>query len=561
MKYLSLYRKYRPQVFEEIVEQDCIVKILRTQVINNSISHAYLFTGTRGTGKTTLARIFARAINCENPKNGSPCLECATCKALSEPNGDIYELDAASNNGIDNIRDIKESVQYQPLVSKYKVYIIDEVHQLSPQAFNAFLKTLEEPPEYCVFILATTEPQKLPQTILSRCLKLDFRLVSNDGLCSHLSKILTDYNIKFTPEGVDLIAEAGEGSVRDSLSILEACISASSDLIDYNLVLDVLGSNNPDFILDTCNAILNGDINLALNQIDYASGRGKNMPVLFKDILKSFRDLLIIKNNSNADKFLKLPIAIFEKAKKIALSFGSSEILRCLEIFTEIDASIKFSTTPRYVLETAVAKCVCVTANDFQSQVARLEAVERKISDGITVTKYVKEIEVRNGSVQEPQRIQDEGKEIMSEVSDLPFDIGTVQTMPEEIKTEVQSKPVELDKPEKTDSKPNAKTISRAKAQQIKTAVLKALGERKLVILQTVFSDNQTYIAVNNNNVNIFVKSEFDMKMITDQIELIKSTINNALQIECNVYVKISDNKNKDDDFVGQFSANKVKFM
>lgn len=560
MKYLSLYRKYRPQVFEEIVEQDCIVKILRTQVINNSISHAYLFTGTRGTGKTTLARIFARAINCENPKNGSPCCECATCKALSEPNGDIYELDAASNNGIDNIRDIKDSVQYQPLVARYKVYIIDEAHQLSQQAFNAFLKTLEEPPEYCVFILATTEPQKLPQTILSRCLKLDFRLVSNDGLYNHLSRILNDQHIEFTPEGVNLIAEAGEGSVRDSLSILEACISASGETIDYELVLDVLGSNNPDFILDTCNALLGGDINFALEQIDYASSRGKNMPVLCKDLLKSFRDLLIIKNNSNAEKFLKLPHKVFEKAQKIATSYGATEILRCMEIFMSIDTQMKFSTTPRYVLETAVAKCVCVTENNLQSQQARLEAVERKIADGVTVTKYVREVEVRSESVSQPltQKTQTESTNL-SEISDLPFEENSSDLRPVETPFDEPIKAVAQN--EKTESKPNSKSVNKAKGQIVKNAIIKALSERKQVILQTVFLDTQTYVNVYSSSVEIVVRTEFDSKMVTKELELIGTVVSATLQGEYKIVVKIADSKQKDDNFIGQFSANKVKVI
>lgn len=559
MKYLSLYRKYRPQVFEEIVEQDYIVKILKTQVVNNSISHAYLFTGTRGTGKTTLARIFARAINCENPRNGSPCCECATCKALAEPNSDIYELDAASNNGVDNIRDIKDSVQYQPLLSRYKVYIIDEVHQLTTQAFNAFLKTLEEPPEYCVFILATTEPQKLPQTILSRCLKLDFRLVSNDGLCAHLSNILDKENIKYTAEGVNLIAESGEGSVRDSLSVLEACISASTSLVDYELVLDVLGSNNPGFILNTCNAILGGDINFALEQIEYASSRGKNMPVLCRDILKTLRDLLIIKNNSNAEKFLKLPQKVFDTAKTIATAYGTSEILRCLDIFTGLDTQMKFSTTPRYVLETAIAKCVCVTDNNLQSTSARLEAVERKINDGITITKVVREIEVRNNYSSVTQNdVQQPVKEVMNEVSDLPFEAEVKDLKP--VETPFEEAPKSKVN-EKVEFKPNQKAVNRAKAYQLKTDIMNIVKEKKMVFLYTIFSDPQTYLFIYTSSVEIHVKSEFDVKYINDGMEFVKSAVNNILQGEYNVFVKVSESKKNDEDFIGQFSANKVKVI
>ena len=226
MAYLALYRKYRPNTFDGLIGQEHIVKTLVNQIENDRLGHAYLFTGTRGTGKTSAAKIFAKAINCLNPKNGSPCGECECCRAISNPsNIDVIEIDAASNNGVNEIRDLREKVQYPPVSCKYKVYIIDEVHMLTGAAFNALLKTLEEPPKHAVFILATTEVHKIPATILSRCMRFDFRLISNEKIASLISKIYDEQDKDYEKEAVYAIAKAGEGSIRDALSIADTAIS------------------------------------------------------------------------------------------------------------------------------------------------------------------------------------------------------------------------------------------------------------------------------------------------------------------------------------------------
>ena len=238
--YLALYRKFRPNTFDEVIGQDHIIKTLKNQIEMKQISHAYLFCGSRGTGKTSVAKIFAKAVNCQNPQNGSPCFECEVCKNLQNSNNiDIIEIDAASNNRVDEIRDLRDKVKYPPIYGKYKVYIIDEVHMLTDSAFNALLKTLEEPPKHIIFILATTEPQKLPATILSRVLRFDFKLVGQQKLEDLIKNIFKKSNISFDNESISLIAKSGNGSVRDALSIADMCSSFSNNNIKYNDVLAV----------------------------------------------------------------------------------------------------------------------------------------------------------------------------------------------------------------------------------------------------------------------------------------------------------------------------------
>ena len=257
--HLSLYRKYRPQTFEDMVRQEHVVTVLRNQIVGDAIGHAYLFCGPRGTGKTSIARIFARAVNCEQPKNGSPCGVCPTCRALEEGSLDVSEIDAASNNGVNEMRDLREKVQYPPVSGKYKVYIVDEVHMLTDSAFNALLKTLEEPPAHAIFILATTEPHKIPATILSRCMRLDFKLIPEADLEAHLMKILDGMGKEYEREAVSAIARAGAGSDRDMLSIAEMCISYS-DKLTYEGVAAVLGSADFTRTGELCDAVLRADM-------------------------------------------------------------------------------------------------------------------------------------------------------------------------------------------------------------------------------------------------------------------------------------------------------------
>lgn len=375
--YLALYRKYRPKDFDEVVGQDHIVKTLINQIKFDKISHAYLFTGSRGTGKTSIAKIFARAINCTNLKNGSPCGECETCKSLEGTNIDVLEIDAASNNGVDEIRELREKVKYPPVVGRYKVYIIDEVHMLSISAFNALLKTLEEPPKQTVFVLATTEVHKLPATILSRCIRFDFKLVPLDILTNHLNNILTKEGVKFEDTAVNVIARAGEGSVRDTLSIADRCVSFAGDNLTYQKVIDVLGVSERDILIKLTDIILKKDTGNALVLLDEVLSSGKRPLVFSNDLISYFRDLLLIFSlKEKAREIVVVKDDIFEQMKTQAVQENYAEILKAIEVLSSVEQELRYSAQPRIVLETAVIKII--NESSLERRVERLEEIVKK---------------------------------------------------------------------------------------------------------------------------------------------------------------------------------------
>lgn len=379
--YQSLYRKYRPDTFEKVIGQEHITKTLVNQIRTGNIAHAYLLTGTRGTGKTSVARIFARAINCLSPQNGSPCGICDCCqKLLSGTSLDVVEIDAASNNSVDDARAIRDNVRYAPVDCKYKVYIIDEVHQLSGAAFNALLKTLEEPPAHAVFILATTEVQKIPATIMSRCLRLDFHLVPQEVLEKHVASIFDKENVKYTQEGVAAIAAAGEGSVRDTLSVADMCVSYS-EVVDYESVLGVLGANDPTLIAKIALATLSGDVKQAIDCIEEAAALGKSVQLLTKDLTKYFRDLIIIKHDSTANAILRLPDKLFGAASEIAKAFSPVVLMRALDIFSSVEAKSRYSNQPKILLETAIIKTATLSGEDLSDLLAKVASLEEKIKE------------------------------------------------------------------------------------------------------------------------------------------------------------------------------------
>ncbi len=417
--YLALYRKYRPSTFDGLIGQEHIVQTLVNQIKNNRLGHAYLFTGTRGTGKTSIAKIFAKAINCLSPVDGSPCGKCDVCKALSDSNNiDVIELDAASNNGVNEIRDIREKVQYPPVSCAKKVYIVDEVHMLTGAAFNALLKTLEEPPAHAVFILATTEVHKIPATILSRCMRFDFRLVSTERIADLIANIYDKEGKKYDKEAVFAIARAGEGSVRDALSIADICISCGEGKLTYNDVVNAIGASDSKSLSDFVISLLSGKVGVVMDSIDNLCALGKSIGVLIKDLSSYLRDLIIVKNSDDPAKILALPENNLKQLKQIADSTTSERLLRVLQILSDAESDLRYSNHPRIIFETAAVKC-CKPDSDYNidALLSRVKSLENEIAR-IKETGYSP---VQVDSVK-PEAVQKEEEKIVASISELSVD-------------------------------------------------------------------------------------------------------------------------------------------
>lgn len=380
MSYVALYRKYRPQTFDQVIGQDHIITTLRNQILQNKVSHAYLFCGTRGTGKTSTAKIFARAVNCPHAleHNGNPCGECEVCRTVGNANLDIIEMDAASNNGVDYARDIREKVQYPPVNGRYKVYIIDEVHMLSVGAFNALLKTLEEPPEHALFILCTTEVHKIPATILSRCMRFDFRLVPTTMLAEHIAHIYDAEGKKYSKEAVAAIAQAGEGSVRDAVSIADRCYSVSSGKLEYDDVLGVLGVSSKSSIVALAKAILTNSPAEILTETDRLVSEGKDVSRLNKDLSLYMRDLLTAKVCDDANALLMLPQDVYERLKELSDGVSVKKLLYAIDRFTGAEAGLKYALSPLMLFEATALKVACSSGEtDYDGLDMRLKRLEQ----------------------------------------------------------------------------------------------------------------------------------------------------------------------------------------
>lgn len=353
MAYMALYRAYRPQSFKEVSGQEHIVRTIQNAIINNKVAHAYLFSGPRGTGKTTIAKIMAKTINCPHTVNGEACGECPICKGITKGMiSDVVEIDAASNNGVDEIRDIRDKVKYLPTEGKYKVYIIDEVHMLSTGAFNALLKTLEEPPAHAIFILATTEPHKIPATILSRCQRFDFRGVGVKDIISRIEFIAKEENININRDAIELIAECAEGGMRDALSLLDEAISFAGSTIKVSDVYQVSGSVDLDNILVLANDVLEKNSGNVLTSLERIIDLGKEIPKICTDLIAFYRDMLIYKNSIKPEKALYNNIEFVKLAKKTT----NQKIYFYLNVLNEAQNNMKFTNQKRTYLELALIK-------------------------------------------------------------------------------------------------------------------------------------------------------------------------------------------------------------
>ncbi|WP_297713221.1 DNA polymerase III subunit gamma/tau [Clostridium sp.] len=403
MAYTALYREWRPRTFYDVVGQEHITTTLKNQILNNRIAHAYLFCGTRGTGKTSTAKVFAKALNCLNLRDGEPCNECEMCRKINEGLAiDVTELDAASNNGVDKIRDIIDDVKYPPQEARYKVYIMDEVHMLSAGAVNAFLKTLEEPPNNVIFILATTDPQKLPITILSRCQRFDFKRINNSDITARLRKIVNDQNVLADERSLNLIARVSDGAMRDSLSILDQAISMGNGNVDYNTVVSMLGLVTNEHLFNLVNAVIQRSVEKSIEIIEDVIYSGKDIYLFIKDLIAHYRNLLMVKVTNNPEEVLDMSEENIALIKEQGARLRAEEIMRCIRILQEAENNAKLSKQARLYCELAIIK-MCKIEYDTSNEVmlTRLNKLEESLRNGsIKVATASKEVAQINASKQ-----------------------------------------------------------------------------------------------------------------------------------------------------------------
>ena len=455
--YQALYRKWRPMRFSDISGQNQVSDTLKTAVANGRTSHAYLFCGTRGTGKTSTAKIFSRAVNCENPIDGEPCNECPTCKGILDGSIlDVYEMDAASNRGVENIREIRDEVIYTPVGCKYKVYIIDEVHMLTAEAFNALLKTLEEPPSHTIFILATTEPHKIPATILSRCQRFDFKRISVDDIAHRISEITSAEGIDITPDAVETIAELGDGSMRDAISILDRCSAFGSEKLTSDRISDIMGVVGTSKLFEICDAVAENNAKLAVKLTDDVLREGKEAQNLIENLIDHYRILLVCKATDKPAELIEKTEITAEKFVTQAEKYGVERILYSIKTLGEYLSQAKWLTKPKLAVTQAVVRLSNPAySSETEALLARIEKLEAKvmdlslgnfsaesISDKKTAdnTEYIKPSEVTTSSDAPP-----------------PWDIsdGKTKAVASKVETslEVESKPAKEAVPSETDAK------------------------------------------------------------------------------------------------------------
>lgn len=394
MSYTALYRKFRPIDFNDVKGQDHIVTTLKNQVKADRIGHAYLFCGTRGTGKTTIAKILAKTVNCEHPVAGNPCNECSMCKSISNQTSmNVIEIDAASNNGVDNIREIVDEVRYSPTEGRYKVYIIDEVHMLSAGAFNALLKTLEEPPSYVIFILATTEAHKIPITILSRCQRYDFKRITIDTIAARLTDLMQQEEVESEDKAVRYIARAADGSMRDALSLLDQCIAFYFEQrLTYDKVLEVLGAVDIEIFARLLGFILQGAVTDCMRLLEELIITGRELAQFTIDFTWYLRNLLLVKTSDEASDMIEVSTDNLSLVKQQAEQIDVETLIRYIRIFSDLSNQIKYASQKRVMVEVALIKlCKPQMETNYEDIINRLKLIESKIENGVFEAPSVRE--------------------------------------------------------------------------------------------------------------------------------------------------------------------------
>lgn len=475
MAYTALYRAFRPKTFAEVVGQEHIKTTLKNQIKSGRVGHAYLLNGTRGTGKTSIAKILARAVNCENPKDGEPCNECEICKAILEGSlTDVVEMDAASNNSVEDIREIRNEVNFLPTRAKYRIYIIDEVHMLSTGAFNALLKTLEEPPEHVKFILATTEPQKIPATILSRCQRFDFKKIPNNDIAKRLELVCEKNKVEINEEALNLIAVLSEGAMRDALSILERCIQDGESKIDIDKIKDLVGIPKLTYINNTIEAIIDSNVEKAVEEIDNVINEGKDLINFLWEMIKYTKDILVIKIGKKLEIYNNEEM---EQIKKIADKTSKDRLLNIILKLSEMENKVKQSSQKIIIFQTGIIN-LCVN-EETKSLEERIKALEDKIRSGIT-----------NNITTIPIK------------TNLDKEVNTT-------KKNTQSKTtIEIDKSQKKESETNIQT-SNLKSQEFWPNILQQLKQNgKLMLYANLL--NSRAVELNDMTIGIEFSSELN---------------------------------------------------
>ncbi len=424
MSYTALYRKFRPDNFDDVKGQDHIVTTLTNQIKANRIGHAYLFCGTRGTGKTTVAKILAKAVNCQNPVNGSPCNECEMCRAIQAGTSmNVIEIDAASNNGVDNIREIREEVTYRPTEGNYKVYIIDEVHMLSTGAFNALLKTLEEPPSYVIFILATTEAHKIPITKLSRCQRYDFHRITIDTIAARLTELLEAEGVEAEEKAVRYVAKAGDGSMRDALSLLDQCIAFYlGQTLTYDKVLEVLGAVDTEVFSQLLRKVLSGDVTGSIHILEELITGGRELSQFVGDFTWYMRNLLLVKTSENPEDAIDVSSENLKLLKEESEMTDVDTLMRYIRIFSELSNQIRFATQKRVLVEIALIKlCRPAMETNLDSVLDRIRVLEQRMDEAPVQQVIVQQAsgsagEVNQSAVPEPKKPQKAAPEDLQKI-------------------------------------------------------------------------------------------------------------------------------------------------
>lgn len=513
MSYTALYRKFRPLSFEDVKGQDHIVTTLKNQIKAERIGHAYLFCGTRGTGKTTIAKIFAKVVNCENPIEGSPCGQCSTCRAIaSGASMNVIEIDAASNNGVDNIREIVDEVAYSPAEGKYKVYIIDEVHMLSIGAFNALLKTLEEPPSYVIFILATTEVHKIPITILSRCQRYDFKRITIDTIADRLRELMAAEGLKVEERAFRYIAKTADGSMRDALSLLDQCIAFHfGKELTYDMALNVLGAVDTGVFGRLLELVLQRNVTGCIELLEEIVIQGRELTQFVADFTWYLRNLLLVLSSDDIEDVIDVSTENLAQLKKEAEMTDMDTIMRYIRIFSELSGKIRYATQKRILIEIALIKlCKPSMETDSQSLLGRVRELEDKVENGVAAAAASKGETVGG--------VQPQGRQVGREKPQLP------KAIPEDVKAVVLRFPgivANMSQPLKT---------------YLKEARLSLAGDNKLMI---VVADGLPYDYLTRHPENKEQLERTISEAVQKEIEVNIQSVRNDREFE-DSYVDLS---------------------